>query len=122
MSLKYLTDPESACKPARPDRVATSERPRGPLARFATLAGGGAVPGPDPGPRPCRGSKGRIKPCWRQRVRLRCEIPVAAMSAASLSLLSFAVASYPSVVSPSPFSLIAPSCQVNPKDHITCIL
>ena len=43
MSSKCLADPESACKPARPDRTAAPERPRGPLARFATLAGSGAV-------------------------------------------------------------------------------
>ena len=43
MSKKYLTDPELACKPVQPDRAAGSGRPQGPLARFATLAGGGPV-------------------------------------------------------------------------------
>jgi hypothetical protein len=43
MSKKCLTDPQCACKPVHPDRAAGSGRPQGPLARFATLAGGGPV-------------------------------------------------------------------------------
>ena len=43
MSWKYLADPEWACKPVQPDQAAGSERAPGPLARFATLAGGGPV-------------------------------------------------------------------------------
>ena len=43
MSRKNLADPESACKPVQPGRAAGSERAPGPLARFATLAGGGPV-------------------------------------------------------------------------------
>jgi hypothetical protein len=43
MSRKNLADPESACKPVRPGRVGGLERAPGPLARFATLAGGGPV-------------------------------------------------------------------------------
>jgi hypothetical protein len=43
MSEKCVTDTQSACKPVQPGRAADSGRPRGPLARLATLAGGGPV-------------------------------------------------------------------------------
>lgn len=43
MSLKHVIDPALACKPVQPNRAAGSERLQGPLARFATLAGGGPV-------------------------------------------------------------------------------
>ena len=43
MSMKNLADPESTCKPVQPGQAAGSERAPGPLARFATLAGGGPV-------------------------------------------------------------------------------
>ena len=43
MSMKNLADPESARKPVQPGQAAGSERAPGALARFAKLAGGGAV-------------------------------------------------------------------------------
>jgi len=43
MTRNCLTDSQWAYKPVQPDGAAASGRPRGPLARLATLAGGGAV-------------------------------------------------------------------------------
>jgi hypothetical protein len=39
MSLRYLAEHESACKPVPSTRAASLERAPGPLERFATLAG-----------------------------------------------------------------------------------
>jgi hypothetical protein len=43
MGVKNLADPESACKPVRPERATGADRAPGPLARFSTLAGSGPV-------------------------------------------------------------------------------